>query len=364
MKTEVELGRRRLASVPGGPLQIGFVPDGDCAPVVVAQESGLFAKYELSVELQRETRWATLRDKIIYGELDAAHAPASLPFITNLGLESDQCACVAGMVLSLQGNAVTVSRALWNDGVRDAATLRDQVYRHWGRRTYSFGVEFPNAPSYFLLRQWLLSGGIVPQREVRIVVVPPAQMFPTLKLGYIDGYCAGEPWNSLAAEAQVGVSVATSEDLAPMHPDKVLMVRHDFAVNRADEHERLIAALLEACAFCDQPANHALVGEMLAQPRYVNAPAGCLRMDATGTSPVFHRESANDPTNAKALWLVNRLYELMELSILKFPSLNRTPVVKNIFRRDIFERAQAIVRRQADTLRAEAESYTAGAQTA
>src|SRR5688572_29811931 len=93
-----------------GPLQIGFIPVTDCAPLVFAQESGLFEKYDLRVELRRETSWAGIRDKIIHGELDAAHAPATLPFVTNLGLDSDQCLCVAGLVLSLQGNAITVSR--------------------------------------------------------------------------------------------------------------------------------------------------------------------------------------------------------------------------------------------------------------
>jgi len=100
------------ARVDSRPLRIGFIPESDCAPVVVARESGLFEKYELQVELQRETRWANIRDRIVQGELDAAHAPVSLPFVTNLGIDSDQCACLAGLVLSLQGNAITISRHL------------------------------------------------------------------------------------------------------------------------------------------------------------------------------------------------------------------------------------------------------------
>jgi ABC-type nitrate/sulfonate/bicarbonate transport system substrate-binding protein len=352
------------------PLEVGFIPDSDCAPIVVARESGLFDKYELRVHLKRETRWACLRDKMIYGELDAAHAPATLPFITNLGIDSDQCACVAGMVLSLQGNAITVSREVWDEGVRDAAGLRDLIYRKWGRRTYTFGVEFPHSPPYFLLSQWLKAGGILPHTEVRIVVMPPGQMYPTLKLGYIDGYCAGEPWTSLATEANVGTCVATSAELAPLHPEKVLMVRRDFAQDRASEHERLIAALLEACAFCDLPKNQPLLGEMLAQSQYVNAPVECLKHGFAGSADasrggepgtaglnIFYRHNANDPTNERASWLMNRLNELMEQSILKFPSLGRTPVVKNIFRRDIFERSKALVYDQAQAVKAETESY-------
>src|ERR1044071_208218 len=115
------------------PLQLGFIPDGDCAPIAVARESGLFDKYELDVHLQRETRLSNIRDKIIEDELDAVHAPATLPFITNLGIDSDRCACVTGMVLSLQGNAITISKQLSEEGVRDAATLRDLIFRNWGK---------------------------------------------------------------------------------------------------------------------------------------------------------------------------------------------------------------------------------------
>src|SRR3989442_1456519 len=110
-----------------GALRVGFVPLVDCAPLVMAQELGVFARHGLSIQLSREIGWATIRDKIIYGELDAAHAPAALPFAANFGLGSDRCACVSGLVLNLQGNAITLSRELWGRGVRDAATLRERV---------------------------------------------------------------------------------------------------------------------------------------------------------------------------------------------------------------------------------------------
>lgn len=358
-------------------MQIGFIPDIDCAPIIWAHESGLFQKYELRVELRRETRWASLRDKIIYGELDAAHAPATLPFITNLGLDSDQCACVTGLVLSLQGNAIMVSRELWNKGVRDATGLRELVYQNWGRRTYTLGVVFPHSPSYFLLRQWLTQAGILPGIEVRMVVVPPTQLFPTLKLGYLDGFCGGEPWTSLVSDAGAGHCLATSAQLAPLHPEKVLVVRRDFAQDRASEHERLVAALLEACAFCDQAANHAVLSQMLSHRHYVNAPTACLQHGFAGPGDfskaqnpggsgrnLFHRFQANDPTDAKALWLVEHLYELLDESILQVRSMKRAPVIKNVFQRDIYKRAKARAHRQAEAAMKEAEAYSASVKIA
>src|SRR5436190_15640707 len=339
-------------------LRVGFVPLVDCAPLVMAQELGLFARHGLSIQLSREIGWATIRDKIIYGELDAAHAPAALPFAANFGLGSDQCACVSGLVLNLQGNAITLSRELWERGVRDAETLREEIRRNWGRKTFTFGVVFSYSSHHFLLRRWLKSGGINPDADVRIVIVPPGQMFPNLKLGYLDGYCVGEPWTSVAVRAGAGVCVATSLDLEPLHPEKVLMVRRAFAEERAEEHERLIAALLEACAFCDQPENRLRVGETLARPQYVNAPADCVRTGLVGPFEfgggrvpafidlnIFNRNNANDPTDEKAAWVMEHLYELLQSGAMIFPSLARTPVLKNVFRRDVFERAKQVVSR-------------------
>jgi ABC-type nitrate/sulfonate/bicarbonate transport system substrate-binding protein len=355
------------------PIRIGFLPLSDCAPLVYAHEAGLFEKYEVDVELQRERRWADLRDKVVHGELDAAHAPVTLPFLSNIGMESDPCACVSGLVLSLQGNAITLSRQLWDQGVRGAPDLRDRVFEHWGRRTFTFAVPFPMSTQYILLRQWLASGGLMPESQVRIVIVPPEQMFPTLKLGYIDGYCVGEPWASVAADAGVGVPVATSAELAPWHPEKVLMVRQSFAQGSAAEHERVIAALLDACSFCDQPGNQKIVRTMLAEPRYVNAPLDCFNETAEQISnlsqavpPVsghasFHRHQANDPSDDKAAWVMDHLSELIAQSSFRPAEMGRSPTLTNVFRRDIYLRARKLVAEQASVVRTLAEEFQAKA---
>jgi ABC-type nitrate/sulfonate/bicarbonate transport system substrate-binding protein len=323
------------------------------------------------VELQRERSWADLRDKVVNGDLDAAHAPATLPFLSNIGMESDPCACVSGLVLSLQGNAITLSRQLWDEGVRGAPDLRDRIFQHWGRRTFTFAVPFPISTQYILLRQWLASGGLMPESQVRIVIVPPEQMFPTLKLGYIDGYCVGEPWASVAADAGVGVPVATSAELAPWHPEKVLMVRQSFAQGRASEHERLIAALLEACAFRDRPENQVVIRTILAEPRYVNAPLDCFTETPAQTSgfsqavpPVsghasFQKHQANDPSDDKAAWVMDHLRDLIAQSSFRPPGVGRSPVLTNVFRRDIYLRAKALVAEQASVVRHMADEIQA-----
>jgi ABC-type nitrate/sulfonate/bicarbonate transport system substrate-binding protein len=344
------------------PLRVGFMPSGDCAPVIYAHEAGLFAKYNLEIELRREASCTAIIDKLVDGELDAAHAPCTLPFLAQFGLEAEACPCVSGMVLNLEGNAITISRRLWEEGVRDANTLREYIYRQWGRKTLTFGVLFLFSPQYFLLRQWLMSAGIKPETEVRILALPPSQMFPTLKLGYLDGYCASEPWPSLAVQAGAGFPLAASAQLAPKHPEKVLMVRHAFSLGRAADHERLLAALLESCAFCNQPQNWPQVATLLSRPEYVNAPAECLGASVStnsGAAPesdvvrpalgVFYGPGVNGPTEGKTTWIMRNLNEVLHQISARAPRYEHAPVLQDIFRRDAFERAQELVR--AHTLR-------------
>jgi ABC-type nitrate/sulfonate/bicarbonate transport system substrate-binding protein len=336
-------------------LRIGFLPENDCASVVAAQEFGFFADQGLNVQLSRESSCAWLRDKLISGELDAAHAPATLPFVLSLGLDFEQCPCVSGMVLSLQGNAITISRTLWKQGVKDAEALRNRVCRDWGKRTYTLGVVFPYAPSYFLLCDWMRSAAIIPHSHVRIVVVPPEQMFPMLELGYLDGFCAGEPWTSVAEAADAGVCLATSAQLAPLHPEKVLIVRREFAERRADVHRKMITALLEASRHCDDIGNCEGLCEILAQPQFVNAPVECLRPGLIGpfVSRGGKRESlfglnvlrqyqANDPCSEKAAWITGRLCAFLKPGgHEKFPA----PRYADIYRPDIFRMAERRVRK-------------------
>ncbi len=335
------------------PLRVGFVPLNDCAPLVMARELGLFAKYGVSVELKRELGWATIRDKIIFGELDAAHAVAGMPFAATLGIGSIQCDCVAGMVLSLNGNAITLSRALWDAGVRDVETLRLHIAKSRKKNLLTFGVVFPSSSHNFLLRQWLISGGIDLNRDVRIVVVPPPQMYVNLKAGNLDGYCVGEPWNSIAIQARAGWSVTASAQLAPGHPEKVLLVRRQFAEARVREHTALMAALIEACAFCDQWENADYVAAILSRPEYLNLPAaalgrslcglfdfGCGRVEAVPDFHVFHRQSANEPSRDKAAWITRAMFQH---GLVSNRQAFESDAIKHVFRPDLFRQARAMV---------------------
>lgn len=344
--------QQKIVSLNTHKLRIGFVPLTDCAPLVMAEELGLYEKYGLDVRLHRELGWATIRDKIIYGELDAAHAVAGMPFAVTLGLGSVKCDCLTALVLNLHGNAVTLSSPLARKGITDAAGLRGEIQRLRGERTLTFGIVSPVSSHHFLLRAWLSAAGINPDRDVRIVVVPPPQMVANLKSGNLDGCCVGEPWNSVAVQAKAGVCVAVSAELDAGHPEKVLMVRQDFAEAREANHVALVAALLDACAYCDDRQNHEHVIETLARPQYVGAAPEALRCGITGGFDfgngktrtvsefnVFHRYDANEPSGDKAAWVINRL---RSSSVgLATEQLNFA-LGRQIFRTDIFEKAMRL----------------------
>jgi len=331
------------------PLRLGFLPESDCAPVIVAYEFGLFKKHGLEVELHGQPSWKHVHDNIVHGELDAAHAPAMLPFLINLGLTPEKCDCMSGLILSLQGNTVVVSRELWRLGVRDAATLREQMWQDRKKKIYTFGFSSPLSTEHFLFWNWLRSVPAPPCTDVRSECIPSEQLFPLLKLGYLDGYCATEPWGSVAVQAGVGACLESSATLAPGHPEKVLLVRKAFARDRAEEHEHLIAALLDAAYLCEQPENRSLLCELLAQPQFVNAPVACLDPGLIGPFSLqdkkcgsiarmhcFYGPGVNEPDAAKASWLA-------EFVLKTSNSRLRTSVVNHTFRADIFRRAQRLL---------------------
>lgn len=315
----------------------------------MAHELGLFRKYGLRVVLSRELGWATIRDKIIHRELDAAHALAAMPLAATLGLGSIRCDCLTGLVLNLHGNAITLSNELWRRGVRDGATLRKEIARTHRERMFTFGVVFSSSSHHFLLRGWLAGSGIRPDRDVRIVVVPPPQMVTNLKAGHLDGFCVGEPWNSVAVQAHAGWWVATSAQLDPGHPEKVLMVRTEFAEKHAEEHVALVAALLEACEFCDAVENRERIITTLCRPEYVGATPHALqhafdeefdfghgRTQSVPDFNVFHRRDANEPSVEKAAWVVQHL---RQSGLCRDDSTLTFALGRKVFRTDIFEKA-------------------------
>lgn len=346
-KPAVAIARRGLEKVN---LEIGFVPLTDCAPLIVAKEKGFFQKHGLEeVTLRRESSWTAVRDGITSGRLDASQMVAGMPLSMTLGANNQQpTPVITSLVLSRNGNAITFSRRLFDQGVRTLADFKANL-EQTPDRIYTLGMVHPASMHNLLLRYWLASGGIDPDRDVSLTVIPPPQMVANLKAGNIDGYCVGEPWNSRAVQDGIGVVMATDLDIWAGHPEKVLGVREDWAAAYPATHLAMVKALMEACEYCDDPRHRDEILPLLAQPEYVGADMSTIRPGfvgsydwGNGNPPVayhrynqFHVDRANCPGRVEGLWI---LTQLARWGMTPFPK-NWIEVLERVRRVDLFGEA-------------------------
>ena len=274
-----------------GPVRVGFVPLIDSAPLVVAYELGLFAEEGLAVTLERQIGWANVRDKLAYGHLDASHALLGMPLASALAAGSPGAAdwqgepVVGVMSLSCGGNAITLSKRLTSLGVNSAATLARFVQTPQREAPLTLAHVFGCSMHHYLLRDWLDAAGIHPDLDVRLCVIPPPQMVGHLAAGSLDGFCVGEPWNTLAQREGAGMVIVPTADILPGHPEKVLGVTRRWAEDNPQVLATLIRAVLRASRWCNDPANVGTLSEMLAMPKYVGVASDvvreCLTADRT-----------------------------------------------------------------------------------
>ena len=298
---------------------LGFLPVTGSAPLIVAQQKNFFSTHDVKVKLTCEIGWATVREKLIHGELDGAAAVAGLAAGLRMGSNSQACPVIAPLVLSLQGNAITLSKTLYEGGVRDSVTLC-QWSRNQQHRVLTFGVISRWSSHYFLLRDWLASGGLRVDRDVRLVIIPPPLMTKLLSTGAIDGFCAGEPWNSASVINGHGWIAATTAELSPQHVEKILLLNEPTARANTEATSRLLKAIRLSCAWCDEPANQSEVAEILQASGHFPVPQAALAASLVGPLEdgagrkrssdgfhVFHRHEANTPTPDRAMWLMRGL---------------------------------------------------------
>ncbi|MCJ2057875.1 ABC transporter substrate-binding protein [Methylobacterium sp. J-048] len=305
-------------------LQLGYVPLCDAAPLIAAHEFGFARAEGLDLDLSAEPSWATLRDRLALGHLDGAHMLAPLALASRLALSGPPSDIVVPLQLSANGNAITVSRALWaamepaSEALADVARAfaRVAAERRDTGRPLTLGTVHPFSCHSYQLRLFAEAGGLDPS-AFRTVVVPPQHSVEALARGLVDGYCAGAPWNDVAVAAGHGRIAALSCELTPDAPEKVLAVsaRLDGATLP------LVRAVARAGQWCADPANHADLIHRLAHRTYLDLDAGLIGrafdgeaiLDAAGTTrPMPGRldlgASVQEPRPEAARWLVAQMH--------------------------------------------------------
>ncbi|MEZ5930863.1 MAG: CmpA/NrtA family ABC transporter substrate-binding protein [Alphaproteobacteria bacterium] len=346
-------------------LTLGVMPLTDAAPLIVALEKGFFAEENLDVTLVREASWATIRDKVMFRALDAAQMLAPMPLAMSFGLGHRPRPTIAPLVLSLNGNGITVSKALIEAiaAIAPASLDARPIEAHGlaavirareaeGAARLRFGVVFPHSTHHVQLRAWLQAAGVDPESDIELLVVPPAQMAAELEAGRLDGYCVGEPWNQLAVRAGLGRLLITSYEIWPHRAEKVLGLAETFADQRPEILQALLRALIRAGIWLDRPDNRLEAAKLLVEGGWVRAPIEIVGLslmgvvaDGQGGEPrtlpdmhVFSRHFANFP------WIGHA--ELYAQAMVQNGQLARLPErweLAQIFRPDLYRKAATAV---------------------
>lgn len=343
-------------------LTLGFIPLTDSAPLIVAKELGFFSQWGLDVTLQKQNSWATLRDKLHAGLLDAAQMLAPMPLASTLGLGCNPTAVITPLVLSLNGNAITLSEKLHQEVIREnkithltlpmAAYLLQQVVasrKAQQRPKLKFATVFPYSCHFYQLRDWLASASITDQ-DVDIVVVPPVNMVAHLESSEIDACCVGGPWNAKAVRAGVGLTALTSFDIWQDSPEKVLGLLESWYKHNPNTVLALTAALKQACNWLESIPNRFEAARLLSSERYLDAAVDVIAPSLIGSClthislppraiPSYNQfsksnnGSINIPEYVRGEWLMSQMSSAGQLVGVDIP-LN---LVKRVFRPDIYQ---------------------------
>jgi NitT/TauT family transport system ATP-binding protein len=344
------------------PLHIGFIPLVDAAALIVAVDKGFTAAEGLDVNLVREVSWSNVRDKLNIGLFDAAHLLAPVAIASSLGLGHVKVPIAAPFTLGINGNAITVSKALYAaimheldgdrfDPMATARALRRVVTSraNSGAEPLTFAMTFPFSTHNYQLRFWMAAGGVDPDEDVRLVVLPPPYMVDSLANGHVDAFCVGAPWNSIAVDKGVGHILHFVSDILARAAEKVLAVRQNWAEKNPETLASLIRATARAAEYVEQPQNRAEVARLLAQPERVGVDAdiirrtldGRLRISPDGTMRessrylLIGREEAARPEPVQAAWLYAQMVRWRQTPL----SAEALKAAMAVFRADLYDMA-------------------------
>jgi NitT/TauT family transport system ATP-binding protein len=346
----------------GERLRIGFIPLADATALLVAVDKGFTAQEGLDVELVREVSWSNIRDKLNIGLFDAAHLIAPVAIASSLGLGHVKVPIIAPFGLGVNGNAITVSPAL-HAAIAEAADgdIRDPMMsaralarvvaarKFKGEEPFTFGMTFPFSTHNYHLRFWMAAGGVDPDEDVRMVVLPPPYMVESLQNKHVDAFCVGAPWNSVAVDLGIGHILHFVSDIFARAAEKFLGARQRWADDNPDALMRLIRAHRRAADFVEHVENREEVAALLAAPNRIGVAAevirrtldGHLKVSSDGTyrdDPRYllvGREGAARPDPRQAAWLYAQMVRWGQAPL----SADMLKLAKAVCRADLYDAA-------------------------
>ncbi|MDB5763843.1 MAG: nasF [Herminiimonas sp.] len=279
-------------------IRIGFIPLTDCASVVMASVLGFDKKYGIKIVPTKEASWAGVRDKLVNGELDAAHVLYGLIYGVHLGVSGPKKDMAVLMGLNNNGQAITLSKKIADKGAVDGAGLAKLIKTD--KREYTFAQTFPTGTHAMWLYYWLAAYGINPMKDAKAITVPPPQMVANMRVGNMDGFCVGEPWGHRAIADGIGITAVTTQDIWKDHPEKVLGTTAEFVKKYPNTARAMTAAVLEAGRWIDASlSNKNKMAETIADKSYVNTSVDVINQRILGRYQNGLGKTWDDPNYMK-----------------------------------------------------------------
>jgi nitrate/nitrite transport system substrate-binding protein len=279
-------------------VRIGFIPLTDCASVVMASVLGIDQKYGVKIIPSKEASWASVRDKLVNGELDFAHVLYGLVYGVHLGVGGARKDMAVLMTLNHNGQAISLSKKLADKGAVNGAGLAKLMAGE--KREYTFAQTFPTGTHAMWLYYWLAANGIHPLKDAKVITVPPPQMVANMRVGNMDGFCVGEPWNHRAIMDGIGITANTTQDIWKDHPEKVLGTTADFVKKHPNTTRAVMMAVLEASQWIDASlSNKMKMAETVAQKSYINTSVDAINQRILGRYQNGMGKTWDDPNHMK-----------------------------------------------------------------
>lgn len=303
-------------------LTIGYVPTLDVTPLIIAQEKGFFSRYGLIVAFRRQLTPNDLEKSLSQGKIDGAVAPFPVPLHSQL--DKNATPIVSLMMLNLNGSAITLSQKSWVGGIRpitDYYNFREFAngYRRYIRNFNeppNFAIASKISMDNYLYRYWLGAMGIDPDREIKLTEIAPSQMLYKLQAGTILGYAVAEPWNQQAVSEKTGFIVDITRNIWQGHPGQILAATQSWVKDNPITARALVAALIEACQYCDHLENRPEIAQIIAHNKYLNTSLLAIEPALLGK---YNYEQLDDKGRLKTISDFN-LFHFQETGYLKSPN--------------------------------------------
>jgi nitrate/nitrite transport system substrate-binding protein len=340
--------------------KLGFIALTDAAPLIVAKELGLFAKYGMpDVVVAKQASWGATRDNLVLGSggggIDGAHILTPMPYMMSLGVNSKQTAMSILARLNVNGQGISVSKEYMGAKADlNAAKMKGVIeQRKAAGKKITMAMTFPGGTHDLWIRYWLAAGGIDPDKDVGLITIPPPQMVANMKADTMDAFCVGEPWNDQLVAQQLGYTAVSTGQMWMNHPEKSFAMRSDWVAANPNAAVAITAAILEAQRWADSPANISRLAMMISGPNYLKCPVGDIADRLQGNFTMgdgrkypnaafkmkFFNGYASFPYKSHDLWFLTENQRWGKLPM----SLNKNAVIAKVNRSDIWRKAAAVL---------------------